>query len=89
MNTRTFARLLAKEINTAGDACRAVARKSINGGWHIVDADYVDKTILYSNIHWLRSQEEYRIGKVDVFQATTTTNHFQYFYVGPHGQILD
>lgn len=86
MDARTFARLLAKKINQAGDACRAVARKSL-GGWNIVDAGSVGEEVLYTRIQWVRSQQEYRVGKVDVFHAISRDYHKHYFYVGPSGCI--
>lgn len=91
MNTRDFARLLAKKINDAGDAVNAVARKCADGGWCIVDksADVIIPsaeciTPLYRNIRWNHSQEEYRVGKVDVFNAINAKSGAACsFYVGP------
>ena len=87
MNTRTFARLLAKRINDNGDAVHAVARQQQKNGWRIVDAGSVGNELLWDCIRWVRSQEEYRVGKVDVFRAITRSNHSKYFYVGPCGYI--
>lgn len=95
MNTREFARLLAKNINDKGNAVCAIARKSNNGGWCVVDksADVIVPsavciTPIYDCIRWSHSQEEYRVGKVDVFNAISRRSGASCtFYVGPCGII--
>lgn len=95
MNAKTFARLLAKKINDRGDAVHAVAQPSPRGGWRVVDisADIIIPSatcidVLYDKIHWLRSQIEYRVGNVDVFQAVGRHDDNPVeFYVEPNGYI--
>lgn len=90
MTTQEFANLLANRINCAGEACDAVARK-INGlGWCIVDDGFIDNTILFSGIKYLRRFQEYRVGMVSEFVVTShNTEASRFYYVGPSGCIID
>lgn len=96
MNTATFARNLARLINEKGYAvgCKA---KHIANSWRIVD--YTSDVIIPSatcentivdDIRWTKSQEEYRVGKVDVFHVHLCNNNISWHcYVGPTQNIID
>lgn len=96
MNAKEFAHLLARHINDAGDAVEAIAQQDVNGGWRVVDrsADVIIPsavciTPLYAKIKWSHSQEEYRVGKVDVFTAVNSrTGNTCTFYVGPNKTFI-
>lgn len=96
MDVITFARKLAALINEQGYAVNCKAKRVANS-WRIVDitADIIIpsatcETPIVDDIRRVGSQNEYLVGKVDIFHVhLSNTNVSRHCYVGPTQNIID